>query len=115
MSFSNCGACSLNAVSVQKNAPEHSGVYGLSNSEEWLLVGEGENIRAMLLDHLKETGTVLKARNPTGFTFELCSPNKRMARQAALVRELKPRCNAPDQTADVRRSFVGREPVRSRG
>src|SRR3954462_6046401 len=31
-----------------------------------------------LLEHLNETGTVLKAQHPTGFKFELCSPEERI-------------------------------------
>ena len=93
MPFADCAAMSFTVPSVRKNAPELSGVYGLSNAREWLFVGQGNNIRANLLEHLKEVGTVLTAQNPTGFTFELCLPGERISRQDALVRELEPRCN----------------------
>jgi hypothetical protein len=93
MPFAECAARSFTVVSVQRNAPESSGVYGLSNAREWLFVGEGNNIRAHLLGHLKELNTVLSTQSPTGFTFELCSPGERICRQDALVRELEPRCN----------------------
>jgi hypothetical protein len=108
MSFAKCAASSFTPVSVQKNAPESSGVYGVSNSKEWLLVGEGDNIRELLLAHLKEMGTALSAQNPTGFTFELCSGSDRIARQAALIRELKPRCNRSNEMIDSPRRFRGR-------
>ena len=88
MPFAECAARSFTVVSIQQNAPEFSGVYGLSNAREWLLVGESDNIRASLLEHDRETGTVLKNRMPTGFTFELCSLTERIARQEALVRAL---------------------------
>lgn len=93
MPFAEYAARSFTVASIQKNAPESSGVYGLSNAREWLFVGQGNNIRAHLLEHLREVDTVLTAQNPTGFTFELCSPGERMGRQDALVRELEPRCN----------------------
>ena len=93
MPFAEFAARSFTVASIQKNAPESPGVYGLSNAKEWLFVGQGNNIRAHLLDHLKEVGTVLSAQSPTGFTFELCSADRRMGRRDALIRELAPRCN----------------------
>jgi len=93
MSFVECAARTFTAVSIQKNAPECSGVYGLSNGREWVFIGETSNIRARLMEHLDEAGTTLKHRKPTGFTFEECSPADRVSRQDALVRQLEPFCN----------------------
>jgi excinuclease UvrABC nuclease subunit len=93
MPFAECAARSFTVVSIQNNAPEASGVYGLCNSREWLFVGESNNIRAHLLQHAKEGGTALRAKNPTGFTFEICSPAERLHRLDVLVRELEPRLN----------------------
>jgi hypothetical protein len=93
MPLAECAARSFTVVSIQKNAPEFSGVYGLSNAREWLFVGESDNIRASLLEHYRESGTVLKNLAPTGFTFELCSSTERLIRQKTLVRELHPRCH----------------------
>lgn len=92
MPFAECAARSFTVVSIQKNAPEFSGVYGLSNAREWLFVGESDNIRATLLEHYREIGTVLKNQTPTGFAFELCSATERLFRLKALVRELHPHC-----------------------
>jgi len=77
-------------TSVQRNAPALSGVYGLSNAREWLLVGETDNIRAALLGHLQETHTPLLEREPTGFSFELCVSHNRVARQERLTQEYQP-------------------------
>lgn len=93
MSFAECAARSFTAISVQKNAPECSGVYGLSNGLEWVFIGEAGNIQAQLMTHLREVGTVLTSRKPTGFTFEICSPAERPTRQARLVRDFQPFCN----------------------
>ena len=93
MPFAKFAARSFTVPSIQNNAPELPGVYGLSNAREWLFVGQGDNIRAQLLKHLVEAGTVLSAQNPTGFTFELCSPGERAGRHDILVRELRPLCN----------------------
>lgn len=93
MSFSECAARSFTAISVGKNAPESSGVYGLSNGREWIFIGEANNIRARLMEHLEETDTLLMNRMPTGFTFAECSPRDRVIRQDALVRQFEPFCN----------------------
>ena len=93
MSFAECAAQSFTAVSVRKNAPECSGVYGLSNGSEWIFIGEASNIRARLMEHLQETDTVLTNRRPTGFMFEECPPHNRVFRQDALVRQFEPFCN----------------------
>jgi hypothetical protein len=93
MSFSEGGARSFTGISVRKNAPESSGVYGLSNGRQWLFIGEANNIQARLLEHLEETGTLLSNERPTGFTFEECPPRDRVLRQNALVRQFEPFCN----------------------
>jgi hypothetical protein len=93
MSFAEGAARAFTAVSVRKNAPESSGVYGLSNGSEWIFIGEASNIRARLMEHLEEKGTVLTHRKPTGFSFEECLPGDRISRQDALVRRFEPFCN----------------------
>jgi hypothetical protein len=80
-------------VSVQRNAPALSGVYGISNAREWIFVGETDNIKATLIGHLQETHTPLLERGPTGFSFELCAPYNRLARQQRLIQEYQPSCN----------------------
>jgi hypothetical protein len=93
MPFEHCAAFTFSLVSVQRNAPAMSGVYGLSNAREWLLVGEADNIKAALLAHLQETHSALLGRVPTGFTFELSANYDRRARQDRLIREFEPVCN----------------------
>ena len=93
MAFAECAARSFTAISIRKNAPDCSGVYALSNSREWVFIGEANDIRARLMEHLGEIGTSLTARRPTGFTFEICSPATRLSRRAELVREFEPFCN----------------------
>ncbi len=80
-------------VSVQRNAPALSGVYGLSNAQEWIFVGETDDIQATLLGHLQERRTPLLARVPTGFSFELCAPSDRPGRQHRLIQEYHPAVN----------------------
>jgi len=90
MPFENCAAYTFSLVSVQRNAPESSGVYGLSNAREWILVGETDNIKAALLEHLRGTHAMPLKGLPTGFSFELCTFHNRIARQDRLILELDP-------------------------
>ena len=90
MPFDRFTPYTFSLISVQKNAPALSGVYGLSNAREWILVGETDNIKATLLRHLQGTHTPLLERGPTGFTFELCVAHNRAARQERLIQEYQP-------------------------
>ena len=90
MPFENHGNRSFTLISVGKNAPAASGVYGLSNARQWIYVGETSNIQAELLKHLQFPDTSLKAQTPTGFTYELSSEEHRVERQNQLVFELEP-------------------------
>ena len=90
MPFINQLTFAFTALSVRKNAPALSGVYGLSSVREWIYVGHADNIQDALLRHLMEALASGKDAQPTGFTFELCSLEVRVARQDRLVRELEP-------------------------
>ena len=80
----------FNAATIQREAPASPGVYGLSNSREWLYVGQSDNIRESLLAQLVEQGTELASLHPTGFTFEVCYGDERSTRQLRLIAELSP-------------------------
>jgi hypothetical protein len=79
--------------SINTFAPASPGLYGISNSREWIYIGETENVLGALLDHLGESGTLLKERSPSGFVFEVEVSGSRMARQDRLVMEYEPVCN----------------------
>jgi hypothetical protein len=92
MPFEQGAPMSFTASSIQNNAPDCSGVYGISNSSEWIFIGEAANIRVALLGHLREVGTPLSSRKPKGFSFEAASQPQRVSRKNQLVRELAPSC-----------------------
>jgi|SRR5579884_2116771 len=93
MPFENCASQSFTAASIRKNAPECHGIYGLSNAREWIFIGESRDLRATLMERLREVGTSVALRNPTGFSFERLSPGDCTLRQNQLIRELQPSCN----------------------
>ena len=77
--------------SIRAHAPSVSGVYGISNSREWIYIGNSDNIQGTLLEHL--AGLKLKRREPTGFVYEVCGLHERTVRQCRLVLEYGPVCN----------------------
>ncbi|HZQ53438.1 MAG TPA: hypothetical protein VFB14_14635 [Bryobacteraceae bacterium] len=93
MPFENCASQAFTAASIQQNAPQCPGLYGLSNAREWIFIGAASDIRAALMDRLRERNGSVALRKPTGFTFEVLSPADCSLRQNQLVRELEPFCN----------------------
>jgi hypothetical protein len=90
MPFEQGAPMSFTAVSVQNNAPSSSGVYGLSNSNEWIFIGEASNIRNALMEHLREVNGMSLSHKPRGFSYELSPAVQRVSRRNQLARELTP-------------------------
>ena len=42
---------------VRMYAPDISGVYGISNANEWIFIGAADSIQGALLEHLRDGGT----------------------------------------------------------
>ncbi|HWC97714.1 MAG TPA: hypothetical protein VG456_13210 [Candidatus Sulfopaludibacter sp.] len=93
MPFEQHGNRSFTFASITRNAPSAPGVFGLADSREWIYVGDADDIRAELLNHLNHPHEFLKAHPPSGFTFEVCSPSQRGERRSQLVEELAPSAN----------------------
>jgi excinuclease UvrABC nuclease subunit len=74
-------------------APSSPGVYGISNAREWIYIGESDNIRLTLLEHLRDVYTSAMKRQPTGFVYEVCEGIRRSVRQDRLIHEYEPTCN----------------------
>lgn len=92
MSFLNCLPLAFTEESIQRGAPSSSGVYGLSNSSNWIYVGAADDIKASLLAHLRAPSRGQFADKPAGFSFELSPPPDRIKRQQYLIVELSPSC-----------------------
>jgi hypothetical protein len=74
-------------------APNASGVYGISNSHQWIYIGETPDIQAALLAQIQDTSTAVNKHGPTGFVFEVCDETQRTGRHGRLVSEYEPACN----------------------
>lgn len=83
----------FSAASVVMYAPSLPGVYGLSNSREWVFIAETDNIRSALIKQLEQADSAVRKMNPTGFVFEVCSASARAVRQDRLIHEYGPVCN----------------------
>ncbi len=82
----------FSSSSVSLNAPSAPGVFGITNSREWLMIGEADDIRAALLNQLAQS-SLLRSMDPTGFVFEVCQASVRSARHKRLIEEYRPICN----------------------
>ena len=92
MPFENCFGRVFTAVTIQRDAPEASGVFGVSNSRRWLYIAETENIRASLMGYLADSAANSQDQ-PAGFSFELSPAYNRTARRDRLIAELTPLLN----------------------
>jgi hypothetical protein len=90
MPFENHRNRSFTEISIAKNAPPASGVYGLADACRWIYIGETADIRAELLRHLHNPPAFLRQYPPAGFTYELSTAGQRIDRQNQLVFELEP-------------------------
>lgn len=75
---------------IKNRAPGVTGVYGLYNRRHYILISHTNNIRESLLRHRRETRFRFRRLEPTGFTFEACSPEMRETRAYQLSREYQP-------------------------
>ena len=75
---------------ITQHAPTTSGVYGLFNSRHLIAIGSAANVRDALLHHQRQTDFRFSRFEPSGFTFEICAPDRRDTRAQELVREYRP-------------------------
>jgi cell division septation protein DedD len=76
--------------SIIQHAPTVSGVYGLFNFRHQIVIGNAANVRDALLHHRRHTKFRFSRFEPTGFTFEICPPERRENRTQELIKEYNP-------------------------
>ena len=89
MPFESCFARAFTAITIEREAPMASGVFGISNAKRWIYIEETENIRASLMGYLAHSSGP-SADPPSGFSFELSPSYSRTARRDRLIAELSP-------------------------
>ncbi len=113
MAFEGHGAFPLTPAGILAGAPEESGVYAIHTPTRWVFIGDGDNVRQALFDHLNAPDERLDAFHPLSFSWEAAAPAGRAALRDALIGELRPVCNgrlSPATRVPPRR----REALRSR-
>lgn len=105
---------SFTQASILQYAPAGTGVYGISNANEWIYIGEADNIQQSLLEHLAGTGSAVMNRRPTGFVFESCDSGAREALRHQFAREYKPACQQQIPREDNGRESGNRSNERRR-
>ena len=81
---------SLNRLSVFLHAPAKPGVYMLHNSCRCLYIGDSDNIRRTLLQHMRDDHSVITIFDPDGFSFELHPNASKAPRRDQLISEFEP-------------------------
>jgi excinuclease UvrABC nuclease subunit len=76
---------------VRRKAPSVSGVYSIFTAQQWVYVGESDDIRQSLFRHLNEPNPPINQFGPLSFSFELAADNRKV-RQQALIATLDPAC-----------------------
>ncbi len=87
-----CRVYKWNRESITLHAPSRSGVYGLFNAL-WIYIGEADDIRARLLEHVAGDNPCITHYQPSGFAFELVDENERTRRRDEVAMQLEPLCN----------------------
>lgn len=82
----------FNIGAILASAPRRCGLYAVYNADGCVYIGAASNILSRLLDHIHETDSCLKKKNPTAFAFELCPVELVESRQALLLFEYRPPC-----------------------
>ena len=77
---------------VREKAPNASGVYRLYTPQQWVYIGESDDIRQSLFRLLNEPSESLTRFGPLSFSLELASAAERHALQQGLIAELEPAC-----------------------
>jgi hypothetical protein len=80
----------FNERGIWNYAPAESGVFGITNSREWVYVGASADIRATLLQLENGGDAQLSGALATGFVFEACDSELRNGRQEQLQAEYNP-------------------------
>ncbi len=108
MAFEGHGAFPLTPAAVIAAAPEESGVYAIHTPTIWVFIGDSDNVRQALLDHLNAPDGLLDSFQPLSFSWEQVPQAGRGALRDALIAELRPANNG-------RRPLDALVPPRRRG
>jgi hypothetical protein len=96
MPFNAAAGHPFSEAGVATYAPCEPGIYGIYSNQQWIYVGESQDIEKSLYAHLhrqSEESYCILSRSPTHFVFDLGDEMWGKTRVKGLVEELKPACN----------------------
>lgn len=94
MAFEGHGAFPLTPAGILAGAAPESGVYAIHTPTRWVFIGDSDNVRQALFDHLNAPDELLDRFQPLSFSWEAAPPAERCALRDSLIAELRPACNA---------------------
>ena len=94
MAFDGVPTYAFDAEAVRDGAPEESGVYAIFTPTRWVFIGDSDNVRAALFQHLNTPNLCIYKYHPLSFSCELASRSERAGLREALLAELRPACHA---------------------
>ncbi len=101
MAFEGHGAFPLTAAGILGGAPQESGVYAIHTPTRWVFIGDADNLRQALFDHLNARDEPVESFQPLSFSWEAATPAERRGLRDALITELRPACNARSRSDRV--------------
>jgi excinuclease UvrABC nuclease subunit len=93
MPFAKTTPHAFSPVSVRTYAPSAPGMYGISNSSQWIFIGAAADIQSALLSYFDDLKPEIMRFLPAGFVFEVCRPQDQGKRIRQLITEYAPVCN----------------------
>jgi excinuclease UvrABC nuclease subunit len=86
--FSEAGISSIKAG--------QTGVYGIYNSSEWIYIGQAEDLRDRLLEHVRgksDQSSCMLKHNPTSWVGQIVDKSQLDSLESSLIAEYSPACN----------------------
>lgn len=94
MPFDPTGAGPFSRAGIESLRRGVSGVYGLiSISSRVVYIGQSQDVRRTLLEHLKGDNACINWNSPTEYLYEAVSDDGRVRREKELIDEYDPSCN----------------------
>ena len=90
MNWMKPGSYSFTQLSIFLQVPAKSGVYVLHNSNRCIYIGETDNLRKTLQQHLRGDNPWISLWEPSGVYFELWPETGRYERKFHLITQFQP-------------------------
>ena len=100
MAFDGVPAYAFTPEGIKEGAPDTSGIYAIFTPTHWVLIAGADNMRQALFRLLDVPTACMESYHPLSFSCEDVPPAERPAHLGALIRNLRPRCNASREPRD---------------